>query len=118
MHRYALAVLAVAVLGASAALAQAPDPALVERGGYLARAADCTACHTAPEPGSAPFAGGYPIPSPMGPIVSSNITPSEAYGIGKYSLGDFTRAVRDGVTPGGKRFCACARYSSTRERAQ
>jgi D-sorbitol dehydrogenase (acceptor) len=100
--RRALAVVLLAfALGAAPALAQGPDPALVERGEYLARAGDCTACHTAPEPGSAPFAGGYDIPSPMGPIVSSNITPSKTHGIGNYSLEDFARAVREGVAPGG-----------------
>ena len=84
---------------ARAALAQAPDPALVERGEYVARAGDCTSCHTAAGAGSAPFAGGYDIPSPMGPIVSSNITPSKTHGIGGYSLDDFARAVRKGVAP-------------------
>ena len=47
----------------------APDPALVERGDYVARAGDCTACHTAPTPGGAPFAGGFyqaRIDEPMG----------------------------------------------------
>ena len=42
---------------------QKPDaPAeLVARGRYLAQAADCTACHTAP--GGAPFAGGLAMQS-------------------------------------------------------
>ena len=35
--------------------AQAADADLVKRGEYLARAADCMACHTAA--GGAPFAG-------------------------------------------------------------
>lgn len=87
-------------LGVASAKAQAPDPALVERGEYLAKAGDCTACHTAPGAGSAPFAGGYSIPSPMGAIISSNITPSKTHGIGNYTIGDFIRAVREGVAPG------------------
>ena len=64
VRRLALALLALAgMAGAgSADGAEAPDPALVERGDYVARAGDCTACHTAPEPGSAPFAGGYRHP--------------------------------------------------------
>jgi mono/diheme cytochrome c family protein len=111
--RVTLAVLAVAVLGGTPpALAQTPDPALVERGEYLARAADCTSCHTAPEPGAAPFAGGYRIPSPMGPIISSNITPSKTHGIGDYSLADFTRAVRGGVTPGGMHLYPAMPYTA------
>ncbi len=106
-----LATVAVA-LGVTPAMAQAPDPALVERGEYVARAADCTSCHTATEPGSAPFAGGYRIPSPMGPIISSNITPSKTHGIGNYSLDDFSRAVREGVEPDGTHLYPAMPYSA------
>jgi mono/diheme cytochrome c family protein len=111
MRRLALA-LAAAVALAAPALAQAPDPALVERGEYLARAGDCTACHTAPTPGSAPFAGGYEVPSPMGPIISSNITPSKTHGIGNYTLEDFARAVREGVTPEGEHLYPAMPYTA------
>jgi cytochrome c553 len=34
----------------------APDPALLKRGEYVARAGDCIACHSAP--GKPAFAGG------------------------------------------------------------
>jgi len=111
MRRLALALAATIALAAPA-LAQAPDPALVEQGEYLARAGPCTACPTAPEPGSAPFAGGYPIPSPMGPIISSNITPSKTNGIGNYSLEDFARAVREGVTPEGEHLYPAMPYTA------
>ena len=46
---------------------------LVERGQYLARAADCEACHTAP--GGTPFAGGLAFVLPFGTLYSTNITP-------------------------------------------
>lgn len=107
-----LALMIFAAIGAcGAAWAQAsPDPALVERGAYVARAGDCAACHTAPTPGAAPFAGGYAIPSPMGAIVSTNITPSKTHGIGAYSLEDFTRAVRHGLLPDGKRLYPAMPY--------
>lgn len=39
-------------------------PELVARGKYLARAADCAACHTSAD--GAPFAGGVPLKSPFG----------------------------------------------------
>ncbi len=39
--------------------APAAPAALVARGEYLTRAADCAACHTVP--GGKPFAGGYPF---------------------------------------------------------
>jgi hypothetical protein len=44
----------------------------VKRGEYLARAADCEVCHTAP--GGTPYAGGLAIPLPFGTLYSSNIT--------------------------------------------
>src|SRR6202051_533801 len=71
------------------------DAASVERGRYLAVAADCTACHTAP--GGKPFAGGFAIDSPLGTIYSTNITPDRASGIGNFTLDDFDRAVRHGI---------------------
>ena len=108
-----LGILLSLALGAGTAAAQtAPDPALVERGAYLARAGDCTACHTAPAPGSAPFAGGYAVPSPMGDIVSTNITPSKTHGIGNYTLEDFARAVRRGVRADGTRLYPAMPYPS------
>jgi alcohol dehydrogenase (quinone), cytochrome c subunit len=71
------------------------DAASIERGRYLAVAADCTACHTAP--GGMPFAGGFALDSPLGTIYSTNITPDKDSGIGKFTLDDFDRAVRHGI---------------------
>jgi alcohol dehydrogenase (quinone), cytochrome c subunit len=71
------------------------DAASIERGRYLAVAADCTACHTAP--GGKPFAGGLAIDSPVGTIYSTNITPDPESGIGKFTLDEFDRAVRHGI---------------------
>src|ERR1700734_2099486 len=65
---------------------------LTERGAYLAKAADCGACHTAPH--GQPFAGGLAISSPVGAIYSTNITPSVDHGIGRYTEAQFARAVR------------------------
>ena len=73
----------------------AVDAASVERGRYLALAADCGACHTAP--GGKPFAGGLALDSPLGVIYSTNITPDPESGIGKFTLDDFDRAVRHGI---------------------
>src|SRR3977135_1134995 len=66
--------------------------AVIKRGEYLAIAADCGACHTAP--GGKPFAGGLPIGTPLGTIYSTNITPSADFGIGHYKELEFSRAVR------------------------
>ncbi|MGO1246323.1 MAG: c-type cytochrome [Oceanisphaera sp.] len=70
---------------------------LVQKGEYVARTADCVACHTAP--GGQPFAGGLAMETPLGAIYSTNITPDKDTGIGQYSLADFKRAVQHGVTP-------------------
>ena len=79
----------------AAGQAAAADAASIERGRYLAVAADCTACHTAP--GGKPFAGGLAIDSPLGAIYSTNITPDRETGIGKFTLDEFDRAVRRGI---------------------
>lgn len=72
---------------------------LVERGAYLARAADCVVCHTAP--GGKDFAGGLAIPLPFGTLYSTNITADKDTGIGNYSDRDFLNAVRRGLRPDG-----------------
>jgi alcohol dehydrogenase (quinone), cytochrome c subunit len=71
------------------------QPVAIERGRYLAAAADCAACHTRAH-GDA-FAGGLAIASPIGTIYSTNITPDRQTGIGNYTLDEFSRAVRHGI---------------------
>jgi mono/diheme cytochrome c family protein len=78
-----------------AAQASAAGESSIEHGRYLAVAADCAACHSAP--GGRPFAGGLAIDSPLGAIYSTNITPDRASGIGNFTLDDFDRAVRHGI---------------------
>ena len=106
---------AVAGLAAGAAAqAQAPaeaDARLLERGRSLAIAADRLACHTQAG-GGKPYAGGYPINSPLGVIYASNITPSKTAGIGDYSEADFARALREGVRKDGARLYPAMPYTS------
>jgi mono/diheme cytochrome c family protein len=101
---------------ASMPLARGQTPDLVTRGAYLAKAADCAGCHTAPpapgKPQPHPFAGGLPMGSPFGTIWSSNITPDPQHGIGRYSYEDFARALREGVAPGGKHLYPAMPYPS------
>lgn len=85
--------------------------AVVERGRYLATAADCAACHTRPG-GGAPYAGGYPITSPLGTIWSSNITSSQKFGIGSYSESDFDRAIREGIRKDGAHLYPAMPYTA------
>jgi len=75
---------------------------LVEKGHYLATAADCFACHTT-QNGGKPFAGGRAIETPFGNITTPNITPDSETGIGAWTDDQFVRAVRDGIRPDGGR---------------
>ncbi len=99
----------LALLAASAS-AFGADQAQLERGAYIARTADCTACHTTDE--DKPFAGGLAMPTPMGNIYSTNITPDPETGIGHYSLEAFTRVLREGVTKDGHRLYPAMPYTA------
>ncbi len=67
---------------------------LANRGAYVARAADCMACHRED------YRGGVAIETPIGNIYSTNITPSRRYGIGNYTEADLKKALRKGRAPG------------------
>jgi mono/diheme cytochrome c family protein len=98
--------------GTSPLIVGAPSNANpVARGEYLARAADCIACHTVPETGKA-FAGGLPFKLPFGTIYSSNITADLETGIGSWSDDDFVRAVREGVRKDGKHLYPAFPYTA------
>lgn len=68
-------------------------------------------CHTA-GPRHPLFAGGLPIKSPFGIIYSTNITPDPLTGIGQYSYGDFSRAVREGIAKDGRHLYPAMPYAS------
>jgi mono/diheme cytochrome c family protein len=114
MHRLARVLVLFLMLALPAlappAAAQAEDGAAVKRGQYLALAGDCIACHTAV--GGKPMAGGLVMPSPIGNIVSTNITPSRIHGIGNYSLEQFSAAVRKGVRADGAQLYPAMPYPS------
>jgi mono/diheme cytochrome c family protein len=93
------------VAGAPASI---KDPLL--RGEYLARAADCTACHTLP--GEKQFAGGVAFKMPFGTIYSSNITADRETGIGAWSDDDFVRALHAGVGRAGEPLYPAFPYTS------
>src|SRR6185369_4425314 len=78
--------------GVPASLAKA---SAVERGEYLARAADCTVCHTAA--GGKEYAGGLGFKLPFGTLYSTNITPDKETGIGNYTDQEFLAAVHRGT---------------------
>ncbi|MBS0456018.1 MAG: cytochrome c [Proteobacteria bacterium] len=90
-------------MGMQAGMAMTPasmaDTTDVQRGHYLAIAGDCVACHTAV--GGKPYAGGLSTMTPIGAVVSSNITPSRLHGIGGYTEQQFSDAVRKGIRADG-----------------
>ncbi|KJV30526.1 cytochrome c [Pantoea sp. SM3] len=74
---------------------------MVRKGEYVARLSDCVACHSTPD--APPFSGGLAMATPVGKIFTTNITPDNDTGIGRYTLADFDRAVRQGVAQDGHR---------------
>lgn len=85
---------------------------VVARGKYLAEAADCAACHSAPD--GAPFAGGLPMQTGFGTIYATNITPDPDHGLGRWSAEDFWRALHDGVRRDGQQLYPAMPYTSYR----
>ena len=113
LNRIAIKALTCAGAAVLSSLARGQEVNLADitKGAYLAKAGDCVACHTA-GPQSPRFAGGLPINSPFGIIYSTNITPDPDFGIGRYTLADFSRAVRNGITKDGKRLYPAMPYAS------
>lgn len=103
-------ILVFGLVSAVQAVPASAEDAAISRGAYLAKAADCTACHTVS--GHPAFAGGLPLNSPFGTIYSANITPDPEDGIGRYSLRDFNRAMREGIAKDGTRLYPAMPYTS------
>jgi mono/diheme cytochrome c family protein len=106
----------VVVTGALAAwpIGQINGPISLEgdasRGAYLARASGCIACHTNVEAGGAPLAGGVKLGTPFGTLYSPNLTTDPEHGIGDWSIDEFARAVRQGVSPEGEPYYPAFTY--------
>ncbi|MFA7820081.1 c-type cytochrome [Aeromonas dhakensis] len=91
-------------LTASAVLLALPTFALqaapaMSAGEYVAKLGDCAACHTSGA--SKPLAGGKGFPTPVGTVYATNITPDKTHGIGNYSLPEFIKVMREGITRSG-----------------
>jgi mono/diheme cytochrome c family protein len=93
--------------GSPAELAKAD---IVRRGEYLAKAADCLVCHTAPS--GAAYAGGLAFPLPFGTLYSTNITADKDTGIGNYTDQEFLNAVQRGIRKDGARLYPAMPYTS------
>ena len=83
---------------------------LADRGRYIALAADCNSCHTAP--GGKPYAGGTALKSAFGTLYGANITSDAQSGIGSWSRADFERALRSGVRKDGAYLYPAMPYAS------
>lgn len=77
----------------------ADHKAKLKQGEYLARVGDCISCHTVD--GGKDYAGGLPMHTPFGDLLSPNITPDKQTGIGNWSADDFYRALHHGVRKNG-----------------
>lgn len=103
----------------SAEIAATPLPATgyqapaeqIAQGAYLARAGNCMACHT--ERGGEPYAGGRAIDTPFGTVYSSNLTPDDATGLGRWSAPQFWRAMHHGRSADGRLLVPAFPYTST-----
>ncbi|MBY4677575.1 c-type cytochrome [Marinobacterium arenosum] len=89
----------------------AADQGNVARGAYLARAGGCIACHTDIAGGGKPLAGGAPLDTPFGTFYAPNLTQDPQQGIGNWTLEDFARALRQGVSPEGEPYYPAFPYS-------
>ena len=78
------------------------DAGIVARGARLAAVGNCVSCHTAAD--GKPYAGGYAVKTPFGTVHGTNITPDRETGIGNWTAADFTRALREGVSPEGHHY--------------
>jgi mono/diheme cytochrome c family protein len=102
-------VLALWPVGAPETTAFPPGDA--ERGAYLARASGCVSCHTNAAAKGLALAGGAPLDTPFGTFVPPNITPHTTAGIGTWTIQDFAKAVRQGVSPEGDPYYPVFTYS-------
>jgi nicotinate dehydrogenase subunit B len=96
-------------------LTSGPDVSLysaqaLERGRLVAAAGDCVVCHTAP--GGAANAGGLGLETPFGTIYSTNITPDNETGIGRWSYAAFERAMRQGIHQDGRQLYPAFPYTA------
>ncbi len=111
--RLLAASLGAAGLAACAAAAAGVDEqafSKVERGHYLTVLGDCKACHTVPGSGKE-FAGGRPIETPFGVLLSPNITPDRETGIGAWTEAEFVNSLTQGTGRNGTRLYPAMPYT-------
>ena len=87
-----------------------PDEILLARGEYVLRISGCSHCHT--DENGEPLAGGRALETAFGTFYSPNITSHKTAGIGSWSIDDFERALRHGVSTNGDDYYPAFPYTS------
>ncbi|MBA3462522.1 MAG: c-type cytochrome [Deltaproteobacteria bacterium] len=100
--------------GSAVAEAPKPDPALMARGGYLAKMYGCNVCHVYFGEKGPDFSkvggGGLELAEKFGTWRGPNITPHKGSGIGNWKVEDIMAAIREGVRPDGSKLYALMPY--------
>ena len=91
-------------------MATAGSAMAMSEGEYVAKSADCAACHTSPQ--GADLSGGVRFATPVGEIYSTKITPDIQHGIGGYSFEEFDKAMREGIAKDGHALYPAMPYTS------
>lgn len=84
----------------------------ISRGKYIFNLSGCAGCHTDKKSSGALLAGGRKFKTEFGTFYSPNITPDKKFGIGKWNYADFTRAMREGISPDGSNYYPSFPYTS------
>jgi mono/diheme cytochrome c family protein len=88
-------------------------PSNAENGRVLFFAGGCTSCHAVPnDADKLRLGGGYALKSPFGTFHVPNISPHKTDGIGSWSVTDFIRAMREGLSPDGRHYYPAFPYTS------
>ncbi len=95
-----------------AAIGNAAADGDAKRGQYLAIAGGCVACHTEDRKDAVAFAGGRALKTALGTFYGPNLTPHPQAGLGRWTEGDFIRAMREGVRPDGAHYYPAFPYPS------
>lgn len=86
----------------------------VSAGNQLLMTAGCYACHTDTDDDGLEFAGGAPLVTDFGVFYGPNITASQEFGIGNWTLKEFEAALRQGKRPDGQAYYPAFPYLSYR----
>lgn len=90
-----------------------PTAADAQAGETVFYAAGCASCHTAPNSDNTlALTGGQSFVTQFGTFYAPNVSTDPVVGIGQWSVSDFERAVRRGVSPEGKHYYPAFPYTS------